>query len=160
MNQNTFVPPDTFPGKPPKNYKLRRAVGLFLCLAHSFGPACREVLRAKTIAGGRDVYVIVRNVPFHESFHESGEFHWVINGERVVPVYGEKDFSAAFKPWFKFRTPLCLCLRRGASLGKEEITRLVSRLARYLPIKINLEEASHMLRKRGFYRLCLSQGRK
>lgn len=152
------MPPDAFPGKPPKNYKRRRAVGLFLCLAHSFGPACHEVLRAKTTAGGRDIYVIVRNVPFHESFHESGEFHWVLKGEQVVPKYGEKDFSAAFKHWFKFHTPACLCLRRGTRLRKKEIMSIVSRLARYIPTEINLEEASRMLWKRGFYRLVLSQG--
>lgn len=154
-NQITSLLPDAYPGKPPKNYKQKRAVGLFLCLAHSFGPACYEMLRAKTTANARDIYVIVRKVRFHESFHESGEFHWMweLKGEHVVPLYREQDFPAAFKLWFKFRSPVCFCFRRGQSLGKEEITSLVSCLARYLPTEINLEETSHMLWKRGFYRL-------
>lgn len=99
--------------------------------------------------------MIVRPVPFHESFHRSGEFHWTwdLKGEHVVPVYGEEDFPVAFKLWFKFRDPLCLCFRRGRFLGKEEIASLVSCLARYLPIKIDLEEASHTLWERGYYRV-------
>ena len=154
-NQIAYVAPDAYLGKPPKNYKQKRAVGLFLYLVHSYGPACHEVLRAKTTAGGRDIYVIVRPFPFHESFHGSRKFHWTwdLKGKHVVPVYGEEDFPAAFKLWFKFRSPLCLCFRRGRFLAKKEVASLVSCLARYLPIKIDLEEASHTLWERGCYRL-------
>ncbi len=150
----TFVLPDAYPRKCPKDYRHKRAVGLFLCWGHSFGPACHEILRAKMTASG-GIYVIVRKTHFHESFPKNWKFHWTWEqkGKPIVPLYGEEDFPKAFKLWLKFRSPMCLCFRRGRSLGEEEITGLVARLAKYLPININLEEASLTLWKSGFYRL-------
>ena len=155
-NRIAFLYPDAFPGKPPKSYRQKRAVGLFLCLARSYGQACHEILRAKTTVEG-DIYLTVRKVGFHEAFHKSGEFHWTWEreGKHVKPQYGEQDFPVAFKLWLKFRKPSCICFRRGRLLQKEQIVRLVPSLARYLPIEINSEQASEDLCEKGFYKLTI-----
>ena len=156
-----IVPPDTYPGKPPKNYKKKRAVSLFVCFSQSFGPACYELIRVKTTAGSDDMYSIYypktqrdSNFYFHESIHESGEIHWVMDGRNVgTPAYGRKDNPAAMRLYLRVKQPLCLCVRMGKSLGEDQLRQIVFRIVEHLPIKVDGEEATQELLKRGFYRL-------
>jgi hypothetical protein len=156
-----IVPLDAYPGKPPKNYKKKRAVSLFVCFLQSFGPACYELIRVKTTARSDDMYSIYyprtqrdANFHFHESIHDSGEIHLVMNERNVgTPAYGRKDNPAAMRLYLRVKQPLCLCIRMGKSLGEDQLRQIVFRIAEHLPIKVDGEEATQELLKRGFYRL-------
>jgi hypothetical protein len=140
------VVPKYAPGKPPKKYNAKKAIGVFVCLGFSDGAKCPELLRARIGAEG-DVYVIPHteyagksksvNKEFHISHHKSGEFHWMQDGEHVHQVLGESDFPAAFGFVLKVRRPPCFCFRRGKNLSINEIATLVECLAKYLPFKID-----------------------
>jgi len=90
---------------------------------------------------------------FHLSYHLSGEFHWAEDGTHIQPLFGEADFRKALELWLKFKSPPCLCFRKGKGLGEEEIGVLIQHLAKYLPLTINVEEVAQNLRNANFYRL-------
>ena len=159
---NKLIVPKHTPGRPPKNYGEKKAIGVFACLAFSFGLRCPELLRAR-ITTRRDVYIMpfVEYQPFkgknlqdfHLSYHASGEFHWTSNGNHIEPAFGEDDFRKAFEVWLQVRSPLCLCLRKGKGLNEEEIVSSAKCLSRYIPMPIDIEAASQELKHAGFYRL-------
>lgn len=164
MPQVYRYPPDTYLGNPPKDYRPKKAVGLFVCWVRSFGLACYEILRARTVASGRDIYVIffsgamrISGDNLHESYHESGDFHWLIDGQHVVPLYSKEDSPAAIKLFLRMKPPLCYCFRKGRNLERDKITNLVSCLARYLPIEISIGETSREIWEKGFYRIIPSK---
>lgn len=143
------------PGKPPKNYSAKNAIGFFVCLYSSSGANCPEYLRVRISPEG-DIYVIPhpgsadksknsKDTELHISHHKSGEFHWAIDGKSVYPVFGESDYPAAFGLVLKVRRPPCFCFRRGKNLDAEEISLLVDCLARYIPFKINTERTCQNL---------------
>jgi hypothetical protein len=154
-----LVVPEHAPGKSPKKYNAKKAIGVFVCLSFSYGPRCPELLRARISAKG-DIYVIPhteyagksrsKNTEFHISHHKSGKFHWVWDGEHVHPAFGESDYPAAFGFALKVRQPPCFCFRRGKDLDVDEIAILVECLARYLPFKIDTAIACQNLRDVNF----------
>ena len=160
-----IIIPRYSPGTPPKNYKEKKAVSLFCCLKFSFGAKCPELLRA-VISKKGDVYIIpyveygsrgFSNFPgdFHLSHHKSGKFHWTTKKEHIEPVYGEKDFAAAFGLWLKLRHPPCFCFRRGSGLNEQEITSLLNRLAQNIPFVFDIESSSKDLGSQNYHRLVL-----
>jgi len=146
--------PKHAPGHPPKKYIAKKAIGVFVCLYHSYGPSCPELLRVRISSEG-DIYIIPhpesagksKNVKteFHISHHKSGDFHWAMDGKNVKPAFGESDYPAAFGLVLKVRHPPCFCFRRGKNLDAGEILVLVHCLAKYLPFKINTEVACENL---------------
>jgi hypothetical protein len=143
------------PGKPPKKYNAKKAIGFFVCLYSTFGARCSEFLRVRISPEG-DIYILPhpgqtnksnnsKNREFHISHHTSGEFHWAIDGKSVHPVFGESDYPAAFGLVLKVRHPPCFCFRRGKNLDAGEISVLVDCLAKYIPFKINSEIACQNL---------------
>jgi hypothetical protein len=154
-----IVEPKHAPGKPPKKYDAKKAIGVFVCLGFSYGARCPELLRARIGAKG-DIYVIPHaeyagkskstNKEFHISHHKSGEFHWALDGEHVHPVFGESDYPAAFGFVLKVRRPPCFCVRRGKDLDVDEIAILVECLARYLPFKFDTAIACQNLSNNNF----------
>ena len=80
LKKEEIVLSDTYPGNPPK-YKKKRAIGVFACFRRSFGLYCYEILRAKCVKGGRDIYIILhptaqkeKDMEFHESLHERSSY--------------------------------------------------------------------------------------
>ena len=153
------------PGIPPKNYNRRKAISLFCCLSFSSGLRCPEILRARITKKG-DIYImpLIESLhygtepkgdfqDFHLSYHSSGEFHWTKDGTYIQPVFGEADFRKALELWLKFKSPPCLCFRKGKSLGEEEIAALIQHLAKYLPLPVDVEEVAQNLKGSNFYRL-------
>jgi len=153
------------PSIPPKNYRKNKAISVFCCLYFSYGFKCPEILRAKITARG-DVYMLPlieslhymreregKFEDFHLSYHPSGEFHWAVNGTHIQPLFGEADFRKALELWLKFKSPPCLCFRKGKGLREEEILILIQHLARYLPLKIDVGEVAQNLKGSNFYRL-------
>lgn len=146
------------PGRPPKNYNEKFAIGLFACRNLFYVYKCFELLRAKTTSKGEDIYIIP--IPpfmvdgFHESIHSAHIFHWKWGnpGKYVTPLYGKQDMPAAIKLKIKMDRNPCLCLRKGRKLTEKNIELLLSRLSDYLPFTINLYEVSIILYRRGFYR--------
>jgi hypothetical protein len=149
------IKPNTVPGKPPKSYSKKKAIGLFICRESG----CFELVRGINRKG--DIYILLfpecmkqAKTDFHESFHSSGEFHWRMEGRKIYPLYGVKDLPAAFKfKFFRVEGSPCICLRKGRKLNLVEIEHIVEHLGRYLPQKINVREVSFQLNKRGFVRL-------
>jgi len=90
---------------------------------------------------------------FHLSYHSSGEFHWAKDGTHIQPLFGEADFRKALELWLKFKSPACLCFRKGKGLRQEEIRALIEHLARYLPPTIGVGEIAHDLKDTNFCRL-------
>jgi len=157
MTWNKGIPliPEAMPGKPPKWYNKDKSIGLFLC----GGPDhCVEMVRG-TIGSKGDIYVfptplqVQKHFPFHESFHTSGEFHWKMRGEKIIPICGPEDAPAAFRAaFFKFGQTPCFCFRRGKRLSSNEIRFLVRSLIKYVPLIIDTKKVISALEKDGFYR--------
>ena len=155
----THLPrPRYAPGIPPKNYNRKKAIIVFCCLPFSYGLRCPEILRAKITTKG-DVYIIPlieflhymtdpksEFQDFHLSYHSSGKFHWAKDGTHIQPLFGEADFRKALELWLKFKSPPCLCFRKGKGLKEEEIFTLIQELARYLTLTIDVGKAAQNLR--------------
>lgn len=125
------------PGKPPKDFKKRKAVAIYICL----GDHCVEGVRA-IIGSNGDIYIpltppqLGKLWPAHESFHASGQHHWVFPGEKGrAALLGKEDAPRAFKlAFFNLLGVPCLCFRRGMGLESDEIRALVERLIAYTPL--------------------------
>jgi len=153
------------PSIPPKNYRKNKAISVFCCLYFSYGFKCPEILRAKIATTG-DVYMVPlveflhymsepegKFEDFHLSYHASGEFHWAVDGTHTQPLFGEADFRKALALWLKFKSPPCLCFRKGKGLAAEQILALVQHLASYLPIGIDIADVTQILKDSNFHRL-------
>jgi hypothetical protein len=147
------------PGKPPKNYRKPRAVGLFLCRDSSF--QCVEILRA-TVAPAGDVYIfpfLNEISDFHVSHHQLGECHWTDEGKHLVPRDGADDLANAFSLWLRvkcFTNVPCICLRRGRSLGHPDLAKLMTIMVKYLPFPADSVEIAGPLATKGFSRFEMS----
>jgi hypothetical protein len=152
------------PGIPPKNYNRRKAISLFCCLSFSSGLRCPEILRARITKKG-DIYImpLIESLhygtepkgdfqDFHLSYHSSGEFHWTKDVTYIQPVFGEADFCKALELWLKFKSPPCLCFRKGKGLREDEIVALIEHLTKYLPPTIDAGNVAQDLKGTNFYR--------
>ncbi|MBU3918874.1 hypothetical protein KKC63_03145 [Patescibacteria group bacterium] len=142
-------------GNPPKNYKERKSVGLFVLRDGS----CSEIVRAKINKKG-DVYIFYpqdKESSFHESFHASGAFHWREGREKHFPLLGKKDAPLAFRAsLFELWPSPCFCFRKGRDLSIAELNKIIGELIRYTPNNIRKEPVVLALEEFSFYRSRLS----
>jgi hypothetical protein len=171
-NGTNLARPRYEPSIPPKNYRKNKAISIFCCLYFSYGFKCPEILRARINKEG-DIYVIplieslhYMSKPkgqfqdFHLSYHSSGEFHWTKDKTHIQPLFGEADFRKALELWLKFKSPPCLCFRKGKGLREGEIVSLIQHLASYLPLNIDVGEVAQNLKGSNSYRLVRKDLRK